>query len=246
MVCRQRVKQVWRSIWLFLGLLINNCERRFGLSDITVQFEHSRSSSQSTKPRLLHAGEAERQDQIAFLLYDALWRRGASLDRGLSYCQKRRPCLYYRPAENGKLEEVGEFISKGVEGDQVEPWGESSYTRWSYLSLEVDQRGRNVELSDSCLSSPRWRIHRTWQIPEIKFSTCSPFRATRHRFVNLSIDFILRCNNSFIGKTIYLTYCLLRRLIAGLPTIFAKNRDIRYLFLDSGVYWIPSDPFKVS
>lgn len=44
----------------------------------------------------------------------------ASLDRGLSYCQKRRPCLYYRPAENGKLEKVGEFISKGMEGDKVE------------------------------------------------------------------------------------------------------------------------------
>ena len=49
-----------------------------------------------------------------------------------------------------------------------------------------------------------------------------------------------------LGKTSYLTYCLVRRLIAGLPTIFAKHEADRYLFLDSGVYWIPYDSFDLS
>ncbi|EDR09961.1 uncharacterized protein LACBIDRAFT_325872 [Laccaria bicolor S238N-H82] len=49
-----------------------------------------------------------------------------------------------------------------------------------------------------------------------------------------------------IGKTVYLMYSLLRRLIAGLPTIFAKSPINRYIFLDSGVYWIPHDSFAMS
>ena len=49
-----------------------------------------------------------------------------------------------------------------------------------------------------------------------------------------------------VGKTVYLTYCLLKRLITGLPTIFSKTIPNRYIFLDSGVYWIPYASFDIS
>ena len=83
--------------------------------------QRSGSSPQSTKPRPLHAGEADRQDQIMYLLYDALWKKGEQAWIGISRTVKERlPCLYYEPAQNGKPEVVGEFIRKEVEGDQVE------------------------------------------------------------------------------------------------------------------------------
>ncbi|KAK7685116.1 hypothetical protein QCA50_011956 [Cerrena zonata] len=42
-----------------------------------------------------------------------------------------------------------------------------------------------------------------------------------------------------IGKSMYLTYCLLRRLAAGKSTILSLSPKARYVFLDQGVYWIP-------
>ncbi|KAK7680283.1 hypothetical protein QCA50_016523 [Cerrena zonata] len=44
-----------------------------------------------------------------------------------------------------------------------------------------------------------------------------------------------------IGKSMYLTYCLLRRLAAGKSTILSLSPKARYVFLDQGVYWIPDD-----
>lgn len=41
------------------------------------------------------------------------------------------------------------------------------------------------------------------------------------------------------GKSVYLTYCLLRRLVAGKSTIFSLSPTARYVFLDQGAYWVP-------
>ncbi|KAL5526986.1 SQS1_4 [Sanghuangporus sanghuang] len=42
-----------------------------------------------------------------------------------------------------------------------------------------------------------------------------------------------------IGKTVYLTYCLLKRLSSGKRTIVSWSDTSRYLFQDDGAFWIP-------
>ena len=51
---------------------------------------------------------------------------------------------------------------------------------------------------------------------------------------------------AILGKTIYLTHCLLKRLTDGKPTFFVFNTTERYLFQDSGVYWAPLESFNLS
>ncbi|KAF8311907.1 uncharacterized protein EI90DRAFT_3160249 [Cantharellus anzutake] len=46
-----------------------------------------------------------------------------------------------------------------------------------------------------------------------------------------------------IGKTVYLTYCLLNRLAQGKPTLFSKSHLLRFAFLRSGVYVVPGNSF---
>lgn len=46
-----------------------------------------------------------------------------------------------------------------------------------------------------------------------------------------------------LGKTVFLTYCLVRRLAKGLPTVFATTPRDRYVFLESGVFWAPDQAF---
>jgi hypothetical protein len=41
-----------------------------------------------------------------------------------------------------------------------------------------------------------------------------------------------------------LTYCLLKRLIAGQPTIFSTEPEKRFLFHETGVYSIPHNSFS--
>lgn len=65
-------------------------------------------------------------------------------------------------------------------------------------------------------------------------------------FLETSSNHVVLEGQSGVGKTVYLTYRLVRRLIAGLPTVFAKQKDDRYVSLDSGVYWIPSHSFNLS
>ncbi|KAL5480221.1 SQS1_1 [Sanghuangporus weigelae] len=43
-----------------------------------------------------------------------------------------------------------------------------------------------------------------------------------------------------IGKTVYLTYCLLKRLSSGKRTIVSWSDTSRYLFQDNGAFWIPN------
>ncbi|EDR00963.1 uncharacterized protein LACBIDRAFT_312765 [Laccaria bicolor S238N-H82] len=91
-----------------------------------------------------------------------------------------------------------------------------------------------------------------WTMEDANLDVLTPIFLARGEYTEL--DNFLESNDNHvlllgqpgIGKTIYLTYCLLRRLIAGLPTIFVKTSDIRYIFLDSGVYWIPCNSFNMS
>lgn len=91
-----------------------------------------------------------------------------------------------------------------------------------------------------------------WTAKDVKLDVLIPIVLVRDDYIQLD-DFlgshsehVLLLGQPGIGKTVYLTYCLLRRLLAGLPTIFAKTGDIRYIFLDSGVHWIPSNSFRMS
>ncbi|KAF8335451.1 uncharacterized protein EI90DRAFT_2913680 [Cantharellus anzutake] len=54
---------------------------------------------------------------------------------------------------------------------------------------------------------------------------------------------ILLTGQPGIGKTVYLTYCLVNRLAEGKPTVLSKSRSMRFAFLSSGVYSIPFDSF---
>lgn len=45
------------------------------------------------------------------------------------------------------------------------------------------------------------------------------------------------------GKTCYLTYCLMHRLVSCQPTCYMKTKLDRYVFLPSGVYHAPRDSF---
>jgi len=46
------------------------------------------------------------------------------------------------------------------------------------------------------------------------------------------------------GMTIYLTYCLVKRLVAGQPTIFAVSDRDCYAFRDNGVFWTSSSTYQ--
>ncbi|KAF8330174.1 uncharacterized protein EI90DRAFT_2973201, partial [Cantharellus anzutake] len=54
---------------------------------------------------------------------------------------------------------------------------------------------------------------------------------------------ILLIGQPGIGLTVYLTYCLVNRLAEGKPTVLSKSRSMRFAFLSSGVYHIPSNSF---
>ncbi|KAL5484750.1 SQS1_5 [Sanghuangporus weigelae] len=49
-----------------------------------------------------------------------------------------------------------------------------------------------------------------------------------------------------IGKTVYLSYCLLKRLSSGRRTIFSFSPTRRYLFQDSGAFWIPNETISAA
>ncbi|KAF8331068.1 uncharacterized protein EI90DRAFT_3154725 [Cantharellus anzutake] len=55
---------------------------------------------------------------------------------------------------------------------------------------------------------------------------------------------ILLVGQPGIGKTVYLTYCLVNRLVQGKPTVFSKSPLTRFAFLSSGVYMVPRDSFE--
>ncbi|KAF8330568.1 uncharacterized protein EI90DRAFT_2921735 [Cantharellus anzutake] len=56
---------------------------------------------------------------------------------------------------------------------------------------------------------------------------------------------ILLTGQPGIGKTVYLTYCLVNRLAQGKPTVFSRSHSIRFAFLSSGVYLIPDNSFHL-
>ncbi|KAF8316961.1 uncharacterized protein EI90DRAFT_217367 [Cantharellus anzutake] len=56
---------------------------------------------------------------------------------------------------------------------------------------------------------------------------------------------ILLIGQPGIGKTVYLTYCLVNRLAQGKPTVFSRSHSIRFAFLSSGVYLIPDNSFHL-
>ncbi|KAL5525449.1 SQS1_6 [Sanghuangporus sanghuang] len=49
-----------------------------------------------------------------------------------------------------------------------------------------------------------------------------------------------------IGKTVYFSYCLLKRLSSGRRTIFSLSPTRRYLFQDNGVFWIPNETISAA
>ena len=120
-----------------------------------------RSGSGVVKPRPLHAREGDRQHEIMYLLYNALWKKGEQAWTKISRIVK---------------EHVPDPLATPEECD-LDPREEAQVTIIDLTSLLSWTTYRSI---------PR-RIQRTRQISGIKFRPCPPCRITRHRIVRISI-----------------------------------------------------------
>ncbi|KIK01931.1 hypothetical protein K443DRAFT_59464, partial [Laccaria amethystina LaAM-08-1] len=132
-------------------------------------------------------------------------------------------------------------------------WTEISHTVKAHVPDPLVAPGKTQEcdLEEAQVTIVDLTSLLSWTTMDVKLDLLTPIVLAQgeysklDNFLESSSDHVLLVGQPGIGKTIYLTYCLLRRLIAGLPTIFAIQKRNCYVFLDSGVYWIPYDSFNM-
>ncbi len=111
-----------------------------------------------------------------------------------------------------KIPNVSELVSQVLE--------ERFYVREEYIELD-----KVVEGEDQI------------GIPKKK---CRPILLTGQSGIGVCTSIQRPSNNvikhAITGKTVYLTYCLVNRLAKQQPTFLVKSKNLRYLFLESGVY----------